>query len=91
MDKYYERYGMSRLSLDQELALTENERHTRNNKITVIDQLDYMRKMIDQIENRAKGTPVEDNKDHAELVEQFRQMVTRASIAIESAAMFGMS
>ena len=89
MSNYEQIYGMQRLSLDEELVLSENERHTRNNKITIIDQIDYMRKMIDQIENRAKGTPIEDDPKHAELVEEFRKLVTRANVALESAAMYG--
>ena len=89
MKSYDEIYGMKRLSLDEELALSVNERHTRNNKITIIDQLGHMRNMIDQIEHRAQGAPVLDDPTHAEIVEQFRKLVTRANIALESAAMYG--
>ena len=89
MKSYEEIYGMKQLGLDEELALSENERHTRNNKLTIIGQIDYMRKMIDQIEHRAQGAPVLDDPKHAEIVEQFRNLVTRANIALESAAMYG--
>ena len=89
--KFYEKYGIQMLSLDELEKLNPAERQTRNNKYDIIVACDNMRKMIDQIENRAKGAPVENNKAHAELVEQFRQMVTRASIAVESAAVFGIS
>ena len=89
MSNYEQIYGMKRLSLDEELSISDNERRTRNNKLTIIDQLDYMRKMIDQIEHRAQGTPIEDDPKHAELVEEFRKLVTRANVALESAAMYG--
>ena len=82
-------WGMKPLTIDEELSLPENERRTRDNKVIIISQITSMRQMIDQIENRAKGIPVKDDPKHAELVEEFRKMVTRANVALESAAMYG--
>lgn len=89
MSKYYEMYGMEQLSLDETIALPETQRNTRNNKYEIITLCDQMRRMIDQIESRAKGAPVLDNQKHSDVVKKYRDMVKRAAIAVESASVFG--
>ena len=88
-EKYEEHYGMRFLSFNEEIHLPEAIRSSRNSKHEVIDMCDWMRKMIDRIEYRAKGATTPDDEAHAELVKQFRDMVKRAEIELESAALFG--
>ena len=91
MSKYYEMYGMEQLGLDETIALPETQRNTRNNKYEIVTLCGQMRQMIDQIEFRAKCAPIKDDQKHSELVKQYRDMVKRAAIAVESASVFGES
>lgn len=86
---FYEKYGMPMLSLDELDKLHPYERETRNNKYDIIVACSNMRKLIDTIEHRAKGTPVENNRDHAIMVTQFRQMVEKALHEVDIASTFG--
>lgn len=87
---YSERaYGMREMSLTEILALPDTMRSTRNAKTQVVNLCGLMRQAIDTIEHRAKGAPILDDQEHAELVRQFAELVKRAEKGLWRAATFG--
>lgn len=81
-------YGMKCLNLEEELALPESERSTRNCKHEIIDVCKWLRQYVEQIEDYARKIPVEDNPRHAEMVRRLRDKVRRAEIAVQDAALY---
>lgn len=77
----FEKYGLKPLSLEEELALPEPMRRTRNAKIALVDMAEHIAAMADSLKSRARAIPVEDDKYHAELVAE----LYRRSIAARNA------
>lgn len=81
-------YGMKCLSLEEELALSESERSTRNCKFEIIDICKWMKQYVEQLEDYARKIPVEDDARHAEMVRRLRDEVRRAEIAVDNAVFY---
>lgn len=70
-------------------SLSDHERQTIENKISMISKVNLLQQAIDQIRFRAKGIPVLDDAKHASGVQEMADLVTQASDAIWKAAMHG--
>lgn len=88
VDYLEKHYGMKVLSLEEELALSESERSTRNCKTEIIDTCRWMKEYVEYLEEYSRQIPVEDNIRHAEMVRRLRDKVKTASLAIEIACFY---
>lgn len=74
-------YGLEAMTLEEELALPEPMRQTRNAKVALVDMAEHIATMADSLKSLARAIPVEDDKHHAELVAE----LYRRSIAARNA------
>lgn len=88
-DKMFNRlcktYGIKPLSLSEEVALSENARRTRNNKIVIRDTIEHMRVMLDSMESKAQKIPELDKDEHSELVDNWAALIMEAESAVDKA------
>lgn len=82
-------YGIIPYGREEEENLTDEEKLTRQCKIDVIDMVNQTRKLLDQIERRAKGAPESKDPKDATLLRDFRSKMRNAKAAVDEAAMFG--
>lgn len=82
-------YGLEPLTLEHEMELAPNAKRTRNNKINIIDNCASIRRLLDNIECRARMAPVLDDQEHADLVDKFRDAVDEVYKAAERAWSIG--
>jgi len=81
-------YGLQPMTFEEELAAPENIKRTRRNKIALVDLCNNMRHMINQIEFNAKLTPEVDNDHHSGLVEEYTELVRKASKDLDEVFMW---
>lgn len=81
-------YGMKCIGLEEELALSESERSTRNCKFEIINVCKWLKQYVEQLEDYARKIPVEDDARHAEMVRRLRDKARRAEIAVQDAALY---
>lgn len=81
-------YGMKEITLAEAATIPDTMRSTRNAKVQIINACGLLRQAIDVIEHRAKGAPILDDQEHAELVRQFAELVKRAEADLWHAATF---
>ena len=84
-----EYYGITPMSLVEEIDASVAVKSTRQNKIEVIDWCEHMKNAIEYIQFRAKNIPEVDDDKHALLVEQFRNNVKYAMDVLNRTASFG--
>ena len=89
MNAYEKIYGLPEMTLEKESQLSEAEHMTLRNKLEIINNCGLMIKALDQIWFRAKGTPILNDPEHAEMVQQFYDLVLQASDLLWKAATFG--
>lgn len=82
-------YGLPEMSLEEELKLSSSEKQTVHNKVRIIDHCDLIVRAVEQIRTRAKGIPVLDDPEHAQLVQQFADLVIKADLLLSEAAIYG--
>lgn len=82
-NKFCESYGIRPMSVNEEANLPYYEKQTRNNKIHMIDTCESMRRMLNSIEYRMKRAPELNNKEHAELVDNFRKLMDESFKALD--------
>lgn len=85
----YEYYGLTPMSLVEEMDASVAVKSTRQNKIEIIDWCEHMKNAIEYIQIRAKNIPEVDDDKHALLVEQFRNNVKYAMDVLNRTASFG--
>ena len=83
--------GLPEMTFEEELALPENAMLTKQNKVQTISRCCSMRRAIDTIELRIRNAPLEDNADHAALVQQLADIVKEAEMILWKAAEHGRS
>ena len=81
-------YGIRIMNLDEELALTDNERSTRNCKMEIVDVCKHLKQCAEYMEDYAKRMPVKDNDRHAEMVRRLRNKVKDVEVKMESACLY---
>lgn len=81
-------YGMKCMGLEEELALSESERSTRNCKNEIIDKCKWMKEYVEYIEEYARKIPVEDDERHAEMVRGLRKRVANSEMALQIAVLY---
>lgn len=87
---YWEKiYGLREMSLEEESQLSANEKLTVQNKIEIIDKCKLAQQALEQIRFRAKGTPVLNDPNHAEIVNQFADLVFKLERIAWETATFG--
>lgn len=65
-------------SLEEELALPETVKKTRNNKVEMVHDLVFISRYADWLADRVKRIPEEDDPHHAELVQNLQHLVRTA-------------
>lgn len=89
MNTYEKIYGVPEMTLEAESQLSETERQTLRNKFEIVNLCGLMTKAVDQIWFRAKTAPITADPEHAQLVQQLADLVTKASDVLWEAAMYG--
>lgn len=85
-------YGIVPYNMEDEQKLSDDVKLIRQCKIDIIDMSNEMRKLIEQLENRAKKAPENgdfDIQEHAELMKDWRIKVRQAKAALSEAATYG--
>lgn len=80
---FCESYGIKPMSINEEAALPQYAKQTRNNKIHMIDTCEQMRRMLNSIEYRMKHAPELNKREHAELVENFKELLDESFKALD--------
>ena len=88
MKKYLENYGLTALSLDEEIALPEPMRSTRSAKMELVNAASHMETLAVMIRDRAKQAPVLDDEKHAEIVRRFLALTREAEKAVTRAYLY---
>ena len=83
--------GLPEMTLEEELALPETMMKTKQNKIIIMGCCSSMNRALETIESRTRHAPLLDDPKHAELVEELKNIVKAAEIAIWKAAEYGRS
>ena len=83
------KYGIVPLSVEEEAALSDAAKKTRQNKMHIIDLCEDMRLQLYSIENRAKSIPETDDTVQADLVADLTNLVSKMHRYGCAAAMFG--
>lgn len=83
------KYGIMPLSVEEEAALSDTAKKTRQNKMHIIDLCEDMRLQLYSIENRAKSIPETDDAAQADLVTGLTNLVSKMHRYGCAAAMFG--
>ena len=65
-------YGIKPLKPEDEQNTSDNEKIIRKCKVDIIDKCEHMRKAIDIMEAMAKEIEETDNKEHADIMVEFR-------------------
>lgn len=79
------RYGIKPMSLDEELALPEPVRKTRNNKCMMMDDLYGMTRTVENLLSYIRRIPEENDPSHSELVDEYRKKLHTAKAALDEA------
>ena len=80
---YGKHYGIELLGIGEEASLPEAAKQTRRNKMKAIDELTWISKIAEQEINRCRRIPVEDDRKHADLVQEFVNKIHTAYVAME--------
>ncbi len=78
-------YGLTHMSLEQEIAAPEPVKQTRRGKIRIIDDCAAIQRWIDANGGRAQRIPELNDADHAKLVQGLADKIHAARIALEMA------
>lgn len=81
-------YVLNPMSFEEEIIAPINVKRTRNNKLQMAEELEFIIKYAKQSLNRVLLIPEEDNKDHADLVEKLERLTKEAALAVEKAAFY---
>lgn len=73
-----EYYGIRNLSLKEEANLPRYERLTRNNKISIVNSCESMKKILDSIEGRARKIPERNDYEHCVMVLEYAKLMSKA-------------
>ena len=76
------------MSLEEELNAPANVKRTRNNKLKMGGELDFMSRYIEQMRNRLSQIPEKDDERHAEMVERLAYLTKEAFHAVERATFY---
>ena len=82
-------YGCIVYSLDEEAALPDAIKDTRNNKYRVQKLCDICMKRLGTIKSRAYQIPEEDDELHAKLVDEFTELMVKATETIKAVWEYG--
>ena len=76
-------YGLTHMSLEQEIAAPEREKPTRQCKVRNVDNLGAIRRWLDGGEGRARRIPEDNDEEHAALVRDLADRIHKARIVLE--------
>lgn len=76
------------MSFEEEIVAPINVKRTRNNKLQMAAELEFIIGYAEQSLNRVKQIPEKDNKDHADLVENLEHLTKEALLAVEKATFY---
>lgn len=76
------------MSFEEELNAPANVKRTRNNKLKMGGELDFMSCYIEQMRNRLSKIPEKDDERHAEMVERLAHLTKEAFHAVERATFY---
>lgn len=82
-------YGLNPMSFEEEANAPENIKITRDAKVSIINNIDRMRKYLDTIEFRARETAEIDDDAHASFVLEWYAMVSGLAVDLENASTYG--
>ena len=82
-------YGLTKYTLEEEIALPELVQRTRRNKMQIIDQCEHIKYLLDSIKERAKKAKEEDDQFHSDLVQKLADEVDEAYKAVCTACNVG--
>ena len=81
-------YVLNPMSFEEEITAPINVKRTRNNKLQMAAELEFIIGYAEQSLNRVKQIPEKDNKDHADLVENLERLTKEALLAVEKATFY---
>ena len=88
---FNEACGLPEMTFEEEIALPENMKQTKRNKISIIGCCCSINRALETIEFRTRTAPLRDDPEHAALVEELKNLVKAAEIAMWRAAEYGRS
>lgn len=78
-------YGLTPMTLAEEMNAPQYVRQTRFNKVKMVDEMQWVQKIAAQLEKQAKDIPEEDDEHHATLVQELRDCEHAVYVAMELA------
>lgn len=78
-------YGLEAKSFAEEMELPENARRTRNNKVEIATKLDMIMHVAETMRSGVKFIPEIDDRQHADLVEEYRNAIASALADLDGA------
>ena len=86
---YYKKYGIKPMTLKEELNMPKAAKQTRNNKIKMIGELEWIVKIANQEIDHIRMFPEENNQQHADLVQKYADIIHTAFVTMEDVLRIG--
>ena len=86
---YYKEYGINPMTFEEELNMPKAEKQTRNNKIKMIGELEWIVRIANQEISHIRMIPEDNNQDHADLVQKYADIIHTAYVAMKDVLRIG--
>lgn len=82
-------YGLTPMSLKEEINISETVRLKRSAKINIVDDCKSIRMMLETIEDRAKGIPEIEDEEHLAFVKEYQRKVRQLYLLASEVSEYG--